>query len=220
MAVEEVRSGTTLELESEPLGRIVVHGERNTIRIGRNVTLNATIWIQGDGGLIEIGDDCNIDGMIRTVRGEGGVIRIGRGTTINAAGLSMHETGEILIGDDCMFSTDIHMDVSDMHPIFDRATGERINPARSIHIADRVWLGTRVLVMKGARIGSGTVIGAGSMVAGQLPSNVIAMGTPAVVVRENIEWRRTFDETISVSPAAPPPRRARRWLDRLRARVR
>jgi acetyltransferase-like isoleucine patch superfamily enzyme len=119
-----------------------------------------------------------------------------------------------------MFSTDIHMDVSDMHPIYDRATGERINPARAIHIGDHVWLGTRVLVNKGARIGEGAVIGAGSMVAGQIPPHTLAVGTPARVVRENIAWRREFDEVFVPEPAqrtAAQPRRG--WLERLRSRI-
>lgn len=192
MPIEQVQPDTVLDLQSEPAGRVRVEGARNTIRIGRNVTINSFIWLQGEGAVLEIGDDCTIDGRIHVVRGEGSVIRIGRGTTIVAAGLSLHETGELHIGEDCMFSSDIHMDVSDMHPIHDLATGERLNPPRPIHIGDHVWLGRRVLVTKGARIGSGTVVGAGSMVVGELPANVIAAGTPAKVIREGVDWRREF----------------------------
>lgn len=205
MPVEKIQKDTVLELESEPEGRIVVHGERNTVRIGKNVVLKGNIWLQGSGALIEIADGCHIDGMIHVVRGEGGRIRIGRRTTVNASGLSLHEAGEIAIGEDCMFSTDVHADVSDMHPIFDRKTGRRINPARSIHIGDHVWIGTGVWLMKGARIGGGSVVGAGSMVFGELPANVIATGTPAKVVRRDIEWRRDFDEEIAVETG---PRRS------------
>lgn len=213
MPIEFAAPGTVLELQSEVEARIVIHGEGNTLRVGKNVVLKAAIWLQGTGGLVEIGDGCHIDGLIRTVRGHGGVIRIGRGTSINAAGLSMHEAAEINIGEDCMFSTDIHMDVSDMHPIYDRATGRRINPARNIDIGDHVWLGTRVLVNKGASIGAGTVVGAGSMVVGALPANVIALGTPAKVVRENVEWRRDFGDVVELRGTAAG---GRGWLDRLK----
>jgi acetyltransferase-like isoleucine patch superfamily enzyme len=106
----------------------------------------------------------------------------------------MHEPGAITFGRDCMLSTDIHMDPSDMHPIYDRATGERLNPPQDIEIGDHVWLGTRVIVLKGAKIGSGTIVGAGSIVAGNLPENVLALGTPARVIRENVVWTRDMDQ--------------------------
>jgi acetyltransferase-like isoleucine patch superfamily enzyme len=57
-----------------------------------------------------------------------------------------------------------------------------------------VWLGTRVLVLKGARIGSGTIVGAGSIVSGTLPGDVLAVGSPAKVVRENVVWTRDMDQ--------------------------
>jgi acetyltransferase-like isoleucine patch superfamily enzyme len=195
MPIEQVREGTVLELQSEPLGRFVVEGEGCRIRVGRNVRLEANIKVlpQARGATLEIGDDCTLIGVIRFVRGEGGVIRIGAGTTFNGVGLSLHERGRIEIGADCMFSADIHMDASDMHPIYDRASGERLNPAQSIWIGDHVWLGHRVLVMKGARIGAGSIVGAGSMVAGELGENVLAVGAPARVVRTNVEWARDFE---------------------------
>jgi acetyltransferase-like isoleucine patch superfamily enzyme len=214
MAVERAMADTVLDLQSQPQGAVVVEGPRNVLRIGRNVTCNLTIHIAGSGCVVEIGDDCHLTGIIRIVRGEGGVIRIGRHTTFNGVGLSMHEAGEIHIGDDCMFSADIHMDVSDMHPIYDRNTGSRINPARSISIGDHVWLGNRVLVTKGASIGSGTVVGAGSMVVGTLPSNVIAVGSPAKVVREDVEWRRDFDQPAPV-PRPPAVADRKGWAGRL-----
>jgi acetyltransferase-like isoleucine patch superfamily enzyme len=219
MPIERAQPDTTLELGSEPLGRVVIDGPRNVLRIGRGVVLNASMWLQGSGTVVEIEDGCHLNGMIRIVRGEGGRLRIGRGTTFNAVGISMHEAGEIDIGEDCMFSTDIHLDVSDMHPIYDRATGARTNPARPIHVGDHVWVGTRVFIGKGARIGDGAIIGGGSMVMGEIPAHSLAAGAPARVLRDDIEWRRDFDEVVT--PRGPPPTppalpRRRRWLDRLK----
>lgn len=213
MPVELAAEGAVLDLQSEVRGRVVISGERNTLRVGRNVVLNATIWLEGTGTVVEIGDDCVIEGMIRVVRGEGGLIRIGAGTTFNAVGLSMHEAGEITIGKDCLFSTDIHMDVSDMHPIYDGATRQRINPAKSVTIGDHVWIGQRVLFLKGAKVGSGTMIGASSMVVGEIPQNVIAIGSPAKVVRENIIWERTFDGPV-IDRGGLRPQSPRKWYDR------
>jgi acetyltransferase-like isoleucine patch superfamily enzyme len=193
---QQVDPSTRLELQSQLLGRLRIEGRDCTIRVGRNVVFEAAIRIfpEVSNALIEVADNCTIGGVIRLVRGDGGVIRIGEGTTFNQVGLSMHERGAITFGRDCMLSTDIHMDPSDMHPIYDRATGERLNPPQDIEIGEHVWLGTRVIVLKGARIGSGTIVGAGSIVSGTLPENVLALGTPARVIRENVVWTRDMDQ--------------------------
>ncbi len=209
MPVEVGGSENVLELGSDPTGRVIINGSNCILRVGRNVTLDATVIIQKDvsNAVIEIGDGCVIDGMIRIVRGNGGRIRIGDATTFNQVGMSMHESGAITIGRDCMLSTDIHMDVSDMHPIFDMTTGHRLNPPQDITLGDHVWLSTRVLVLKGANIGSGTIVGAGSMVVGTLPENVLAIGSPARVVRENVIWTRLMDEQPEIPPASTATRK-------------
>ncbi|THD79402.1 MAG: acyltransferase [Phenylobacterium sp.] len=204
LPIKSATPGTVLELQSAPSGPIVVQGYGNTVRIGRNVKFAASVMLRGDNSILEIGDDCDINGMIEVVRG-GAVIRIGRGTTATGIGIALHEPGEVLIGRDCMFSWEIHMDVSDVHPIYDRETGERVNPPKPVVIGDRVWIGSRVLIMKGARIGDGTIVGAGSIVVGTLPADCIAAGSPAKALRKDVTWRRDFDDV-------PRPRARRRRL--------
>lgn len=51
-------------------------------------------------------------------------------------------------------------------------------------IEDNVFIGMNCLVLKGVRIGQGSVIGAGSVVTQDVPSGVIAAGNPARVIRE------------------------------------
>ena len=49
-------------------------------------------------------------------------------------------------------------------------------------LEDDVWLGTRVTVLRGVRIGRGSIIGAGSVVAKDIPPYSVAQGVPAQVV--------------------------------------
>ena len=200
MPIVRTAPSTTLEMESEILGQMIVDGADCTIRVGRNVTLNSDILIYGavSGAVIEIADNCVLAGEFRLVRGHGGHIRIGEGTTFNQVGVSLHEGARVSFGHDCMLSTDIHMDPSDMHPIFDRGTGERLNPPQDIVVGDHVWLGTRVLLLKGAEIGSGSIVGAGAMVAGKLGENVLAQALAIKFARSLSQ--ADFNHLCSVVP--------------------
>lgn len=53
----------------------------------------------------------------------------------------------------------------------------------NIHIGDDVWIGRNVLILPGANIGNGAVIGAGSVVAGKIPAYSIAVGNPCRVIK-------------------------------------
>jgi asparagine synthase (glutamine-hydrolysing) len=65
-------------------------------------------------------------------------------------------------------------------------------PARSIAIGDHVWLGADVKVLPGVEIGSHVVVGAASVVTKDLPSNCVAVGIPAVPVRQLGEYTGEF----------------------------
>lgn len=93
-----------------------------------------------------------------------------------------------------MISSQVYVSLSDMHPIYDRSNGHRINPAASVHIGDHVWLGLRCMILKGAQIDDGVVVAAGALVVGKVPGDAVVAGVPAKVVRRNIEWRRDFAE--------------------------
>lgn len=52
-------------------------------------------------------------------------------------------------------------------------------------IGNNVWIGGCAIIMPGVTIGDNVVIGAGSVVTNDIPSNVIAYGNPCRVVRDN-----------------------------------
>ncbi len=71
---------------------------------------------------------------------------------------------------------------------------ERINggcQGKPIHIGKNVWLGGDVKVVPGVSIGDNTIIGTGSIVTKDIPSNVIAVGNPCHVIREITKEDRT-----------------------------
>lgn len=71
---------------------------------------------------------------------------------------------------------------------------ERINGGccgKPIHIGKNVWLGGDVKVVPGVTVGDNTIIGTGSIVTKDIPSNVIAVGNPCKVIREITDEDKT-----------------------------
>lgn len=169
---------------------INVHGNNNTIIVGAHTVLGGgVIEIRGHDSTIRIDAHCSINGELRC-RARKTHIRFGSRTTIGWAQVSLHEAGTISLGEDCMLSGGIVMDVSDMHSIIDIESGKRINPPGDITIGDHVWIAQGVSLMKGVSIGRHSIIGARSVVAGDIPENALAAGIPARVIRTGVTWDR------------------------------
>lgn len=160
--------------------KLIVHPKS---RIG-----NLTVLFDCDNGLCEIGQN-SYRGTIRI--GEKSHVSVGDGVTvIGACYISAVEHSAVTIGDDCMLGAQNEIRADDAHPIFDVATGERINIPKSIRIGNHVWLSTRAIVLGGAEIGDGSIIGHSSLVKGFIPNNCTAAGVPAKVLRRNCAWER------------------------------
>ncbi len=150
------------------------------------------------GMVIELGTECSVEigagcGLTNTyVFGAKQChVRIGDSTTLHTkARFIMHEPSRITLGRDCMIASDVQFMTSDAHSILDAGTGQRINPAADILVGDHVWLGLGSVVMKGASIGAGAVVGLRAVVTHSVPANCVAAGTPARVIRENVRWDR------------------------------
>ena len=58
-----------------------------------------------------------------------------------------------------------------------------ITPERPVVIGNDVWIGTRVIILGGVKVGTGSIIAAGSVVTKSIPAYTIVAGVPAKVVR-------------------------------------
>lgn len=122
--------------------------------------------------------------------GDDAAIRIGHHTTVESAGFIAHGGTELEVGPDCMFAYDVEVRTSDSHPILDAGSGERINPDRSVHIWEHVWVGARSVVLKGVRIGEQSVIATGAIVSKDIGTGVLAGGAPARQIKDGVTWDR------------------------------
>lgn len=138
---------------------------------------------------VTIGDCCRLKGQIY-MKGTGNALVIGARTRTNSTvWMNLSEPGaKVTIGDDCLFAR-VRFRPADSHSIIDIETGERLNPPGEIVVGDHVWLAEDVLLMKGAKIGAGSIVGAHSVVTGDIPDNSLAVGYPARVIRQGVRWR-------------------------------
>ena len=81
-----------------------------------------------------------------------------------------------------MFAAGAYITDADWHDIYDRT--EAIGQTRPVTLQQNVWIGDGATVCKGVTIGENSIIGAGSVVASNIPSNAVAAGNPAKVVKD------------------------------------
>lgn len=166
-------------------------GSGNELFIGKKTRLtNVSITFLGNNSVVYIDENCIFKNLHLCVEDDLGQIRIHKNTTIEGGHIAATEGQSIWIGSDSMFSYGIEIRNGDSHPIFDMTSNERINSGKDIVIGHHVWLGSFVKILKGSRIGNGTVIGTGSIISGEFEQNSIVAGIPGRVISKNIRWER------------------------------
>lgn len=110
------------------------------------------------------------------------LIEIGDGAQINNNAFIKSEGPGIRIGARALLGSFVEILDSDFHDL--RAERRRDGQPRTGHVelGEDVFIGDGVKILKGARIGAHSVIGAGSVVTGSIPEAVIAAGNPARVI--------------------------------------
>lgn len=138
-------------------------GDRVSIGAFCRISVTGSLSSLGKG--IWIGEDSAI-GDFSHIGGAGGVV-IGR-DTIAGAYLSIHPEN---------------------HNFADPHTPIRLQGVnrQGVEIGDNCWLGAKVTILDGTKIGNGCVVAAGAVVRGVFPDNVIIGGVPAKILRKRCE---------------------------------
>lgn len=113
-------------------------------------------------------------------------------------GLTLVDDTHIRVGDNCMFGPNVVIATAG-HPILPALRERGLQYNAPVRVGKNCWIGAGALVMPGVTIGDNTVIGAGSVVTRDIPSNVVAAGNPCRVLRPVGERDRQFyfrDKTI------------------------
>lgn len=136
------------------------------------------------------------------VRIQGANIAIGDRTVVNYQA-SLDGRFKIDIGQDCSISSEAcilslshELDSPDFSP-----------KGGAVRIEDRVWIGTRAIILPGVHLGEGCVVGAGSVVTRSFPPYSVVAGVPARMIKmrqNNLTYRLKyfplFDSDITLDP--------------------
>jgi acetyltransferase-like isoleucine patch superfamily enzyme len=140
---------------------------------------------------VRAGASMHVDGVVSLQRGvrivvDSGHLSIGHETNVNGLGTKILVADSISIGAGCTFSWDVQLLDNDFHTM--TVGGVQQPSAAPIVIGDRVWVGTRAIVLKGVTIGDGAVVAAGAVVTKNVPANAVVAGMPAKVIGTADSW--------------------------------
>lgn len=169
--------------------KIINSGSENILVIGKaSRIINCTFHFFGDGNVVDIANDCMLKDLDLWIS-DGGKVQIGHNKYfIGQIHIACIEGKTVSIGERCLFSTEITIRTGDSHSILNEK-GSRINQGKDIYVGNHVWVGQKVIILKGANIGDESVVGTQALVTGKnFPHNTIIAGSPAKIIKENISW--------------------------------
>ena len=114
--------------------------------------------------------------------GNGNGIEIGNNSGL---GVNCSVRGPLFMGDNIMMGPDVII-MTSSHK-FDNVSvpmnQQGASPKQKVTICDDVWIGTRVIILPGIKIGQGSIIGAGAVVTKDVPDYAIVGGVPATIIK-------------------------------------
>lgn len=121
--------------------------------------------------------------VVLATRARGACIVIGNNAGMT--GTIIVATREVTVGERVMLGSNTVIVDTDFHPLQPDRRRERPQDGdvEPVHIGDDVFIGMGAIVLKGVSIGARSVIGAGSVVTGDIPPDCVAAGNPACVLR-------------------------------------
>ncbi|MDF8374205.1 XcbB/CpsF family capsular polysaccharide biosynthesis protein [Weissella paramesenteroides] len=197
-------------IEYNPIDGIKFNGSNNVLFLKSGVILHSDtqITFEGNRSLVFLGDSVikvhsyyfNLSVF------NDSVVFFGGNTYFNPNGEATHfkvaEMANLFVGRDSLFSTEINVETTDSHLLFDMIDGNllRNNYAKDIVLENHVWIGRRVSLNKGSYIKSGTVVGNNAVVTKKFTEkNIVVVGVPAKEVKRNVFWRGNSTQKYDIN---------------------
>lgn len=162
---------------SKGLIYIYRHYESAKIMIGNNVSINSASWANpigcGDRTYFQVNENA--------------ILTIGNGCGISNTAITCEQ--EVTIEDNVTIGSGCHIYDTDFHPLCysERLKGyykDCLITREPVHVCEGVFIGAGSYILKGVTIGKHSIIGAGSVVAKNVPEGEIWAGNPARFIRK------------------------------------
>lgn len=160
------------------------------LEYGEGVRLDVPVRVDGRGRVV-IGDDVQLGfrlaprigngAIMLQARGAEAAIVVGAGTVVSN-NVSVVCTKGVKIGANGRIGDQVIIYDCDFHEVTPGQRNVSSGKSAAVIIRDNVWLGSRVIVLKGVDIGDNSVVAAGAVVTRSLPANVVAGGVPARII--------------------------------------
>jgi acetyltransferase-like isoleucine patch superfamily enzyme len=158
------------------------------VSIGRFFRVNGPLDIRGPGKVV-FGDYCTVvSSRLRPTtpytHSPNAEIRFGNRVMLTRTRIGCENLVEV--SDNAGLAEAWIMD-SDFHAVEAAGNGPRYDTkgrSKPVRIGPNVWIGANAMVLKGVTIGADSIVGAGAVVASNVPAGVVVFGNPARVV-----WR-------------------------------
>ena len=172
------------------IGKLVDIQLNGTIRVEPCFVSSGTSYLDiGENAKCVVKNEFNIGQNVQIVVSNNGTLILGGKEKSSGSGIT--SDSKILvdeyvnIGEDSIIAWDCFITDSDWHDI------EHVTKTKPVYIGKHVWISHGVSVLKGARISDNSIVGAKSIVSKVYEQpNVMLVGCPAKIIKENIVWSR------------------------------
>jgi len=134
-----------------------------SMTFSKKIAIGKNSFFSANGGTIVVDYSSSFNMNVHINADIGGKIEIGK---------------YCLIGPNVLVRTANHIYDDISIPIFKQG-----HSYKDITIGDDVWLGAKAIILAGVKIGSGAIVGAGSVVSKDVPENAVVVGNPAKVIK-------------------------------------
>lgn len=170
--------------------KMMIHSMGGTI--GKGVKFYGGVRIVGNApGAIKIGDNVRILRGVTMSTTPGGKIHIGNSSHVGEGTIIFSDIG-IQIGDNVIIGPqNIIVDFDHTYASFEIPINQQGINRKEVTIEEDVWISSHCVIIKGVKIGKGSVIGAGSVVNKEIPPYSVAAGVPIRVIKKRGETQKT-----------------------------
>ena len=177
----------------------------NNIKYGKNFRVFNHLYLKIHvGALVQIGNNCTImsgaglNPLSRNIKtciyvGKKATLKLGNDVGISSSTLWVKESvsigNSVAIGADCIImdtdapNLDWKIRCSEETNEYGESVDMVTAASAPIVIEDNVLVGARCIILKGVTIGARSIIGSGSIVTKDIPSDCIAAGNPCKVIK-------------------------------------